>query len=79
VPVVEAAARGAEVVDAGALVALPEPFEGFLGWWGEGESDLRGGSCRFGCWAGGSGDGDLRGEWRGREGEVRGAEGGGCW
>jgi hypothetical protein len=33
VAVVEAAACGPEVVDAGAAVALPEPLEGFLGRW----------------------------------------------
>jgi hypothetical protein len=35
VAVVEAAACGSEVVDAGAAVALPEPLEGFLRWWGD--------------------------------------------
>lgn len=77
-PVVEAAARGAEVVDSGALVALPEPFEGFLGWWRQGEGDLGGAGGGFGCWAGGGGDGDLGGEGRGGDCEVGGTEGGGC-
>lgn len=48
-PIVEAAARGAEVVDAGALVALPEPFEGFLRWWGEEDGDVGGAGGWFGC------------------------------
>ena len=71
VSVVEAAARGAEAVDAGAEVALPEPVEGFWGRGCEDEAHRGRGESRAGREER-RGDGEAGGEGGRWEGEVGG-------